>query len=133
VCYRDSLRAVLLSAEVEYQLMWVRAFNLDGVESMYIREPTAFTDMVFVEYCRCAPTVVKFIEACTTHIEGVGDVCSYALFDFQHYGDQNYMAPVAPEYVITHESSTFPLFWASCRTRVCHGCSLSLTRISAMC
>jgi len=88
------------------------------VSYLYMFWTRCMCDMTFWRNCRCAPTVVKFIEACTTHIEGVGDVCSYALFDFQHYGDQNYMAPVAPEYVITHESSTFPLFWASCRMRV---------------
>jgi len=41
----------------------------------------------------CSERIVWFIQNFTTDINGVGDVCSYALFDLEHFGDPAYLAP----------------------------------------
>ncbi|KAI3424722.1 hypothetical protein D9Q98_008111 [Chlorella vulgaris] len=42
---------------------------------------------------QCAGTVLSFVEQNTTYVEGVGDVCSLAAFDFQRHGNTKYGAP----------------------------------------
>ncbi|CAN0020353.1 unnamed protein product [Ascophyllum nodosum] len=45
----------------------------------------------------CAQEIVDFVADHTVDVEGVGSVCSYSLFDFGRYGDEDYAAPsVAP-------------------------------------
>jgi len=43
---------------------------------------------------RRAPDILAFVRAFTVHVEGVGHVCSLALFDFERHGDVRYGAPV---------------------------------------
>ncbi|GAB4821600.1 hypothetical protein N2152v2_008646 [Parachlorella kessleri] len=42
---------------------------------------------------KCAGAILRFVEQHTTHIEGVGDVCSLAAFDFARHGSAKYGAP----------------------------------------
>lgn len=43
---------------------------------------------------RCAPAIVRFVREFTTHVEGVGHVCSMAAFDFARHGNSRYGSPV---------------------------------------
>jgi autophagy-related protein 9 len=40
----------------------------------------------------CVPNLLEFISKHTVYIEGVGDVCDYACFDFTAYGDMRFGA-----------------------------------------
>ena len=42
----------------------------------------------------CAPDIVRFVREFTTHVEGVGHVCSLAAFDFARHGNSRYGSPV---------------------------------------
>lgn len=43
---------------------------------------------------KCAPEILKFVRSFTTHVEGVGDVCSLSAFDFQRHGNAKYGSPL---------------------------------------
>lgn len=36
---------------------------------------------------RCAPAVIDFFREFTVHVDGVGYVCSFAVFDFKRHGN----------------------------------------------
>lgn len=42
----------------------------------------------------CAPALVDFFREFTIHVDGLGYVCSFAVFDFQRHGDTRFGAPV---------------------------------------
>jgi len=42
-----------------------------------------------------AEELLEFVRAFTVHVDGVGHVCGFALFDFERHGDTRYGAPVA--------------------------------------
>ena len=44
---------------------------------------------------RCAPAILRFVRDHTARLEGVGDVCSLAAFDFGRHGNPKYGAPSA--------------------------------------
>lgn len=35
----------------------------------------------------CAPAIVDFFREFTVHVDGLGYVCSFAVFDFKRHGD----------------------------------------------
>ncbi|KAH9952059.1 APG9-domain-containing protein [Amylocystis lapponica] len=41
----------------------------------------------------CAPTIVDFFREFTVHVDGLGYVCSFAVFDFQRHGNIKFGAP----------------------------------------
>ncbi|KAI9459444.1 APG9-domain-containing protein [Lactarius psammicola] len=41
----------------------------------------------------CAPTIVDFFREFTVHVDGLGYVCSFAVFDFQRHGNVKFGAP----------------------------------------
>ncbi|GAA5871380.1 hypothetical protein JCM3774_005584 [Rhodotorula dairenensis] len=43
---------------------------------------------------KCAGPVVDFFREFTIHVDGLGYVCSFAVFDFKRHGDPNFGAPV---------------------------------------
>jgi hypothetical protein len=43
---------------------------------------------------KCAPEILKFVRSFTTHVEGVGDICSLSAFDFQRHGNAKYGSPL---------------------------------------
>ena len=43
---------------------------------------------------QCAPALVDFFREFTIHVDGLGYVCSFAVFDFQRHGDTRFGAPV---------------------------------------
>lgn len=43
---------------------------------------------------RCAPAIIDFFREFTIHVDGLGHVCSFAVFDFKRHGDVRYGAPV---------------------------------------
>ncbi|GAA5868016.1 hypothetical protein JCM8547_000782 [Rhodosporidiobolus lusitaniae] len=45
----------------------------------------------------CAGAVVDFFREFTVHVDGLGYVCSFAVFDFKRHGDAKFGAPVQPE------------------------------------
>lgn len=42
---------------------------------------------------RCAPDIVDFFRDFTVHVEGLGYVCSFAVFNFERHGNVNFGAP----------------------------------------
>ena len=55
---------------------------------------TAPLVMLFLLPLRAAD-ILEFIQSFTVYVEGVGHVCSFALFDFERHGDARYGAPLA--------------------------------------
>ncbi|GAA5997659.1 autophagy protein ATG9 [Rhodotorula paludigena] len=45
----------------------------------------------------CAGPVVDFFREFTVHVDGLGYVCSFAVFDFKRHGDPKFGAPVQPQ------------------------------------
>ncbi|KAH7365505.1 hypothetical protein KP509_18G031700 [Ceratopteris richardii] len=45
----------------------------------------------------CVEDILLFVRDFTTRIDGVGDVCSLSVFDFEHHGNQNYGSPFHTE------------------------------------
>ncbi|KAG8994151.1 autophagy protein atg9 [Tulasnella sp. JGI-2019a] len=41
----------------------------------------------------CAPAIVDFFREFTVHVDGLGYVCSFAVFDFKRHGNVNFGAP----------------------------------------
>eukprot|EP00210_Caulerpa_lentillifera_P002276 g2186.t1 len=51
-----------------------------------------------------AERIVQYLQNYSTRIDGVGDVCSLATFDFEKHGDQNFGSPyIVPEEHQSHE------------------------------
>lgn len=50
--------------------------------------------MIFVLPQRAA-LILEFIRSFTVYVDGVGHVCSFALFDFERHGDARYGAPLS--------------------------------------
>ncbi|KAI0705888.1 autophagy protein Apg9-domain-containing protein [Cytidiella melzeri] len=44
---------------------------------------------------RCAPAIVDFFREFSVHVDGLGYVCSFAVFDFQRHGNVKFGAPTA--------------------------------------
>ncbi|TFY79404.1 hypothetical protein EWM64_g4608 [Hericium alpestre] len=42
---------------------------------------------------RCAPSIIDFFREFTVHVDGLGFVCSFAVFDFQRHGNVKFGAP----------------------------------------
>ncbi|MCO5613542.1 hypothetical protein L7F22_067819 [Adiantum nelumboides] len=42
---------------------------------------------------KCVEDILQFVRDFTVHIDGVGNVCSLSVFDFEHHGNQNYGSP----------------------------------------
>ena len=43
---------------------------------------------------RCAPSIIDFFREFTIYVDGLGHVCSFAVFDFKRHGDVRFGAPV---------------------------------------
>ena len=41
----------------------------------------------------CVPSILAFVRDFTLQVDGVGDICSLAAFDFAHHGNVKYGAP----------------------------------------
>ncbi|KAH8117210.1 APG9-domain-containing protein [Phellopilus nigrolimitatus] len=41
----------------------------------------------------CAPAIIDFLREFTIHVDGLGYVCSFAVFDFKRHGNVNFGAP----------------------------------------
>jgi len=50
---------------------------------------------------RCAPDIVDFFRDFTVHVEGLGYVCSFAVFNFDRHGNVNVSSPI-------HRSRGYP-------------------------
>ncbi|PSR77611.1 hypothetical protein PHLCEN_2v7801 [Hermanssonia centrifuga] len=44
---------------------------------------------------QCAPAIIDFFREFTVHVDGLGYVCSFAVFDFQRHGNVKFGAPTA--------------------------------------
>jgi autophagy-related protein 9 len=42
---------------------------------------------------KCAPDIVDFFRDFTVHVEGLGYVCSFAVFNFERHGNVNVSEP----------------------------------------
>ena len=38
---------------------------------------------------RCAPEIIEFFREFTVHVDGLGHVCSFAVFNFERHGNVN--------------------------------------------
>lgn len=41
----------------------------------------------------CAPAIIDFFREFTVHVDGLGFVCSFAVFDFQRHGNVKVRVP----------------------------------------
>ena len=54
--------------------------------------------VLYISLPKCAPALTQFVRDFTTRIDGVGDVCSLAAFDFNRHGNSKYGSPtLAPK------------------------------------
>lgn len=63
---------------------------------LFLEEMASIVLTPFVLYFslpKCAPAILDFVRNFTTHVEGVGDICSLAAFDFRHHGNSKYGSP----------------------------------------
>ena len=44
---------------------------------------------------RCAPAILQFVRDNTVLVDGVGDICSLAAFDFEKHGNSKYGSPIS--------------------------------------
>lgn len=53
----------------------------------------------------CSEKIVDFFREFTVHVDGVGYVCSFAVFDFRRHGNVKYGAPteVDDDYYVSKE------------------------------
>lgn len=45
----------------------------------------------------CSPAIIDFLREFTVHVDGIGYVCSFAVFDFKRHGNVRYGAPLQAE------------------------------------
>ncbi len=61
---------------------------------------------------QCAPAIIDFFREFTVHVDGLGYVCSFAVFDFQRHGNVKvsgaYTCPVPQHTNIVSRSSVHP-------------------------
>ena len=63
---------------------------------LFLEEMASIVVTPFILYFslpRCAPAILAFVRDFTTHVPGVGDVCSLAAFDFERHGNSKYGSP----------------------------------------
>lgn len=53
----------------------------------------------------CSEKIIDFVKDFTVHVDGIGYVCSFALFDFSKNGNTKYGAPVVPSTLAAPASS----------------------------
>ncbi|KAJ1968305.1 autophagy protein atg9 [Dispira parvispora] len=66
---------------------------------IYFRELWSVVTTPFILWFSLAPSsgrIVDFFREFTVHVDGIGYVCSFAVFDFRRHGNQQYGAPVGP-------------------------------------
>ncbi|GLI70528.1 hypothetical protein VaNZ11_015443 [Volvox africanus] len=82
----------------EVQGAFLSLFRLKVV--LFLEELASLVTTPLVLACSlpaCAESIVEFVSTFTAHVDGVGDVCSMAMFDLARHGDTNYGAPVQAE------------------------------------
>ena len=77
---------------------------------LFLEEMASIVVTPFVLYFllpQCAPAILAFLRDFTVRVDGVGDICSMASFDFQRHGNAKYGSPMQAPKVCTpaHESS----------------------------
>ncbi|KAF6253428.1 autophagy protein Apg9-domain-containing protein [Scenedesmus sp. NREL 46B-D3] len=80
------------SAEVQQSLNSMFSFKL----LLFLEELASVLLTPFIlaySLPRCAGAILQFVAETTTRVEGVGDVCSLAVFDFGRHGNSKYGAP----------------------------------------
>lgn len=72
---------------------------------LFVEELASIVLTPFVLYWSlpaCVPSILAFVRDFTLQVEGVGDICSLAAFDFARHGNTKYGAP-------THAPKVCPL------------------------
>ncbi|WIA42135.1 hypothetical protein OEZ86_009406 [Tetradesmus obliquus] len=80
------------SAEVQQAVSSMFGFKL----ALFLEELASVLLTPFIlaySLPRCAGAILQFVADTTTRVEGVGDVCSLAVFDFGRHGNSKYGAP----------------------------------------
>lgn len=105
--------------------------------SLFVEEMASILLTPFVLYFSlpyCTDAILDFVRDHTVFVEGVGDICSLANFDFEKHGNSKYGANIHSAKVSTatinqlHKHNTTALDWCSCAVvaleqgwMVCHG------------
>lgn len=89
---------------------------------LFVEELASIVLTPFVLYWSlpaCVPAILAFVRDFTMHVDGVGDICSLAAFDFERHGNLKYGSPAhAPKVCLP----------ADCIASDCHSVSLASTR-----
>jgi len=49
--------------------------------------------LLWYQLPKCSKDIITFVQTHTRHVDGVGDVCSFSVFDFEQHGNVHYGAP----------------------------------------
>jgi len=63
---------------------------------LFLEEMASIVMTPFVLYFslpQCAPAILAFLRDFTVRVDGVGDICSMAAFDFDRHGNAKYGSP----------------------------------------
>lgn len=80
--------------EVQQQFMALFQFKA----LLFLEEMASIILTPFVLYFslpRCAPAILQFVRDNTVLVDGVGDICSLAAFDFEKHGNSKYGSPIS--------------------------------------
>ena len=76
---------------------------------LFLEEMASIVVTPFVLYFslpQCAPAILAFLRDFTVRVDGVGDICSMAGFDFERHGNAKYGSPSqAPKVGISSRKS----------------------------
>ncbi|XP_062205111.1 autophagy-related protein 9-like [Phragmites australis] len=86
--WRGKESSDLVRKEFETLFQYTITMLLEEMASIFI---TPYL-LIFV-VPKCVNDILHFISDFTVYVDGVGDVCSLSLFDFQRHGNRNYGSP----------------------------------------
>ncbi|CBI37095.3 unnamed protein product, partial [Vitis vinifera] len=86
--WRGTENSELVRMEFETLFQYTGMMLLEEIASIFLTPCL----LLFVVPKR-VDDILQFIEDFTVHVEGVGHVCSFSVFDFQNHGNSNYGSP----------------------------------------
>lgn len=98
---------------------------------LFVEELASIVLTPFVLYWSlpaCVPSIVAFVRDFTVHVDGVGDICSLAAFDFARHGNLKYGSPAHAPKV-----SPWPVAGNGAACTFNTGTGVMLMRVEAAC